>query len=192
MAPNISAKKEQAAAQGKDAAEAVKFLYKMREHIEENCDYVGSDFAEEARKIHHEEAEKRDIYGEATVDEAEQLREEGVEFGEIPGRRGTTPDIRVSRLSIFLSGVAMSDLEGRRPLGLCRPIGDKTLQGVNMAKSTKPGKRNLGNRRRTKAASRPKQRKRIPHRSRSCVKAQWIHADDAGSTGGSLHRVRGT
>lgn len=84
MAPNISAKKEQAAAQGKDAAEAMKFLYKMREHIEENCDYVGSDFAEEARKIHHEEAEKRDIYGEATVDEAEQLREEGVEFGEIP------------------------------------------------------------------------------------------------------------
>ena len=84
MAPNISAKKELAAAQGNDAAEAMKFLYKMREHIEDNCEYVGSSFAEEARKIHHEEVEKRDIYGEATADEAEQLREEGVEFGEVP------------------------------------------------------------------------------------------------------------
>ena len=56
----------------------------MREHIKENFDYVGKDFAEEARKIHYEEAEKRDIYGQASADEAAELREEGVEFGEIP------------------------------------------------------------------------------------------------------------
>lgn len=84
MAPNISAKKEDAAAKGKEAADAMKHLYKMREHIEENCDYVGNKFAEEARKIHYEEVEKRDIYGEATGDEAKELREEGIEFGEIP------------------------------------------------------------------------------------------------------------
>ncbi|MCE2491251.1 MAG: DUF1178 family protein [Alphaproteobacteria bacterium] len=84
MAPNISAKKEQSAAQITEAAEAMKFLYKMREHVEENCDYVGNKFAEEARKIHNDEVEKRDIYGEATAEEAAQLREEGVEFGEIP------------------------------------------------------------------------------------------------------------
>ena len=62
----------------------MKFLYKMREHIEENCDYVGNKFAEEARKIHYEEIEKRDIYGEASAEEAEELREDGIEFGEIP------------------------------------------------------------------------------------------------------------
>ncbi len=84
MAPNISARKERSAAQAKDAAEAMKVLYKMREHIKENCDYVGTRFAEEARKIHNEEVEKRDIYGEATAEEAEQLREEGIEFGEMP------------------------------------------------------------------------------------------------------------
>ena len=84
MAPNISAKKERAAAQATEAAEAVKFLYKMREHIEEHCDYVGNRFAEEARKIHHEEVEKRDIYGEATAEEAARLRDEGIEFGEMP------------------------------------------------------------------------------------------------------------
>lgn len=84
MAPNISAKKERSAAQATEAAEAVKFLYKMREHIEEHCDYVGNEFAEEARKIHHEEVEKRDIYGEATAEEAARLRDEGIEFGEMP------------------------------------------------------------------------------------------------------------
>lgn len=84
MAPNISARKERSAAQATEAAEAVKFLYRMREHIEEHCDYVGDKFAEEARKIHHEEVEKRDIYGEATAEEAERLRDEGVDFGEMP------------------------------------------------------------------------------------------------------------
>ena len=51
---------------------------------EEKFDYVGSGFAEEARKIHYDEVEKRDIYGEATVEEVEDLRDEGIEFGEIP------------------------------------------------------------------------------------------------------------
>lgn len=84
MAPNISAKKEDAAAKGKEAADAMKALYKMREHIEEKFDYVGDKFADEARKIHYEETEKRDIYGEATAEEAEDLKDEGIEFGEIP------------------------------------------------------------------------------------------------------------
>ena len=39
---------------------------------------------EEARRIHHGEVERRDIYGEATDDEARELNEEGVEFARIP------------------------------------------------------------------------------------------------------------
>ena len=42
----------------------------MKKHVEDNCDYVGKEFAEEARKIHYGETEKRDIYGEATNAEA--------------------------------------------------------------------------------------------------------------------------
>jgi hypothetical protein len=52
--------------------------------VEDNCDYVGPEFPEEARKIHYGEAEHRNIYGEATMEEALDLSEEGVEFGRVP------------------------------------------------------------------------------------------------------------
>ena len=45
---------------------------------------VGDRFAEEARKIHYGESDKRGIYGQTTDDEAEALAEEGIEFGRLP------------------------------------------------------------------------------------------------------------
>ena len=65
-------------------AELRSMLRHMRTEIEKNCDYVGADFAEEARKIHHGETEARGIFGEASEDEAEALREEGIEVARIP------------------------------------------------------------------------------------------------------------
>ena len=65
-------------------AELRAMLRQMRTEIEKNCDYVGADFAEEARKIHHGETEARGIFGEATEDEAEALREEGIDIARIP------------------------------------------------------------------------------------------------------------
>ncbi len=59
-------------------------MHEMRRKVEDNCDYVGDKFAEEARKIHYGEAESRGIYGEATNDEASSLSDEGVEFQKIP------------------------------------------------------------------------------------------------------------
>lgn len=56
----------------------------LKKHVEENCDYVGDQFAEEARRIHYGETEHRDIYGEATPDEARELIEEGVEVAPLP------------------------------------------------------------------------------------------------------------
>ncbi|MFN3399568.1 MAG: DUF1178 family protein, partial [Ferrovibrio sp.] len=47
-------------------------------------DYVGDQFAEEARKIQYGETDKRNIYGEATPDEAKELAEEGVDVAVIP------------------------------------------------------------------------------------------------------------
>jgi hypothetical protein len=66
------------------APEIRKALAEMRKQVEANCDYVGDDFAEEARKIHYGEAKKRGIYGESTDAEAEALKEEGIEFGRVP------------------------------------------------------------------------------------------------------------
>ncbi|HEY8351799.1 MAG TPA: DUF1178 family protein, partial [Sphingomonadales bacterium] len=58
--------------------------HKIRAHVEENFDYVGRSFPEEARKIHYGEAEPRPIYGEATAQESRALREEGVEVMPLP------------------------------------------------------------------------------------------------------------
>ncbi len=55
----------------------------MRELINKTED-VGHDFAEEARKIHYQEAPERSIRGHATVDEAAELREEGIEVVSLP------------------------------------------------------------------------------------------------------------
>ena len=68
----------------RETAKYVKFLKTMREQVEKNCDYVGGKFADEARKIHYGETDKRNIYGEASPDEARALKAEGVEFGAIP------------------------------------------------------------------------------------------------------------
>lgn len=59
-------------------------LLKVREQVEKNCEHVGDKFAEEARKIHYGESDKRGIYGETSEDEAEALAEEGIEFGRLP------------------------------------------------------------------------------------------------------------
>jgi hypothetical protein len=59
-------------------------LVKVRTEIEKNCEHVGGNFAEEARKIHYGESDKRGIYGETSDREAEELAEEGIEFGRLP------------------------------------------------------------------------------------------------------------
>ena len=56
----------------------------MRKQVEANAENVGNKFAEEARKIHYAEAEKRGIYGEATAEDARSLIEEGIEVHPMP------------------------------------------------------------------------------------------------------------
>ena len=61
-----------------------KKLRELREHLTKNADYVGRKFPEEARKMHYGEIDHRSIYGEASPDEAKELREEGIEFHPLP------------------------------------------------------------------------------------------------------------
>lgn len=97
MAPRIAtgAKAPQAiavpaaAVQAAYAKEDVKahfkrFLEEVKAHVEHNFDYVGKEFAEEARKIHYGEETARSIYGEATPAESAALRDEGIDFMELP------------------------------------------------------------------------------------------------------------
>ena len=59
------------------------FLKGMRELMGRSED-VGSSFAEEARKIHYKESPERSIRGQTTLDEAEALRDEGIEVMAMP------------------------------------------------------------------------------------------------------------
>ncbi|WP_300298876.1 DUF1178 family protein [Ferrovibrio sp.] len=85
MAPRIArSKSERAADEAKQVAMAMKALGELRDHVEKNADYVGDQFAEEARKIHYGETDKRNIYGEASKEEAKELVEEGIDVAMIP------------------------------------------------------------------------------------------------------------
>jgi len=72
------------AAAGPVPAQVVALLQRMRAEVEKHCDYVGPEFAEEARKMHRGESDLRGIYGEASEAEAEALRDEGIEIARIP------------------------------------------------------------------------------------------------------------
>jgi len=87
MAPAVSTgrKKQQIAlALGEEQKKAMEQLKALARQVRENAEYVGPQFAEEARKIHFGEAETRGIYGEATIDEARSLAEDGIEFLPLP------------------------------------------------------------------------------------------------------------
>jgi hypothetical protein len=61
-----------------------RFMAGLRKYVQENAEYVGQRFPEEARKIHYGETEERHIYGEASMDEAKELIAEGVEVAPLP------------------------------------------------------------------------------------------------------------
>ena len=60
------------------ASPAEQALAELRRQVEENSDYVGMNFASEARAMHEGDAPERSIYGEAKPDEARALIEDGV------------------------------------------------------------------------------------------------------------------
>ncbi|SFK51446.1 DUF1178 family protein [Shimia haliotis] len=66
------------------ATKAEAALAKLRKQVEENSDYVGKDFATQARAMHEGTAPERAIYGEAKLDEAKALIEDGVPVAPLP------------------------------------------------------------------------------------------------------------
>ena len=82
--PPASAEPPPVAAAGPVPAQLRAMLQKLRAEVEKTCDYVGKDFAEEARRMHRGESEQRGIFGEASEQDAEALRDEGIEVARIP------------------------------------------------------------------------------------------------------------
>ena len=92
MAPKVARRRETVDQSGQaqpekqavlpDAMRAA--LQRLRAEVEKRCDYVGGDFAEEARRMHRGESERAGIYGETTPEQAETLAEEGIQVARIP------------------------------------------------------------------------------------------------------------
>lgn len=65
-------------------AEFKQVARELRREVEQNCDYVGARFPEEARRIQSGETGNRPIYGEASQEESQALRDEGLNVQTIP------------------------------------------------------------------------------------------------------------
>ena len=88
MAPSVSTarRKDERQTLAMDAMrrEALQKLKEAVAAVKANSEDVGTQFPEEARKIHYGEADARGIIGQATFDEAQALLEEGIEIAAIP------------------------------------------------------------------------------------------------------------
>ena len=86
MAPAIASKAndEAPAPLTQPQTDVEQAMAQMRQMIEANSDYVGMNFAAEARKIHLGEAPTRAIYGEAKADEARALLDDGIPVAPLP------------------------------------------------------------------------------------------------------------
>jgi hypothetical protein len=67
------------------AGKQVMALYRqLIKAVVESCEDVGPAFVEEARKMHYNEVPERPIRGEASEEECEALRDEGIEVIRLP------------------------------------------------------------------------------------------------------------
>ena len=86
MAPSIiNNKKKINNLNSKKHIEIKNKLKKYKKFIENNFDYVGNNFAYEARSIHYNNKKReKGIYGNASAEDIKELSEEGIETEMIP------------------------------------------------------------------------------------------------------------
>ena len=86
MSPNIVSKqqKEKKIKSSRYIKKLRHDLIKMRNFIEKNFEYVGKNFPKEVRNIYYDKSKNKNIYGKATLEETEELKDEGIELTTIP------------------------------------------------------------------------------------------------------------
>jgi hypothetical protein len=88
MAPavrgSVTKSKGHSEATPEQRAKLKQYVAGYRKFVQDNAEYVGKEFPEEARKIHYGESEERHIYGESTIAQAKELIEEGVQIAPMP------------------------------------------------------------------------------------------------------------
>ena len=61
-----------------------KQLLKIREYIENNFEFVGDKLSQKVREVYYDKRTKKSIYGTATLEEREELAEEGIDLISVP------------------------------------------------------------------------------------------------------------
>ena len=86
MAPSvINNKKENNNKNSRKYVEVKNKLKQYKKFIKNNFEYVGENFAYEARSIHYNNKKNdKGIYGKASIEEVKELSEEGIETETIP------------------------------------------------------------------------------------------------------------
>ena len=87
MAPSVSTPAKSGASIAPDLTQITEIaaaFAAMRREIETNSEYVGMNFVTEARAMHDGTSPERAIYGEARMDEARKLIEDGVPVAPLP------------------------------------------------------------------------------------------------------------
>lgn len=83
MAPRVTMGQDRAPLSTQTSPEETA-IKQLREKVEAESDYVGSTFAQEARRMHDGESDARSIWGEATGGEARALVEDGIPVIPLP------------------------------------------------------------------------------------------------------------
>ncbi len=71
---------------GPPTSDSERALAALRRQVEQGSDYVGMNFATEARAMHDGSAPERSIWGEARADEARRLIDDGIPVAPLPFR----------------------------------------------------------------------------------------------------------
>ena len=87
MAPsvaNIKSQKNQKQISSLEMKNFKKDLIKLCKFVEKNFEYVEKNFANKVREVYYDKKSKKNIYGSATEEEKEELKEEGINLVNIP------------------------------------------------------------------------------------------------------------
>jgi len=84
MIGSIKKKKHDLKANDKKLLNEKMKLIEIKKYIENNFEYVGENFSKKVKEIYYDKKGKKKIYGTTTLEEREELAEEGINLLSVP------------------------------------------------------------------------------------------------------------
>ena len=84
MSPQIIKKQKNKNINIKEVNKIKKDLFRIRNFVEKNFEFVGNNLSKEVRSIYYDKKKQRNIYGTVTPEKHKELKDEGIELESIP------------------------------------------------------------------------------------------------------------